>query len=254
MNGGPKPGYSSGQALAALKEVAEKTLPAGYGYEFSGLSYEEIQAGSKTVYIFLLSVVFVFLFLAALYESWAVPFSVLLAVPVGAFGAILTLTLVPSLTNNVYAQIGLITLIGLAAKNAILIVEFAKERVDIGEDILDSTLEAVRLRLRPIIMTSLAFILGVMPLVLATGAGAVARRTIGFTVLGGMLAATSLAIFIVPVLFVLIAKLTYSKKKLAFLKEHEAELHERQYLQGELRNDPTVCSQTKVDFLLDSVS
>src|SRR6202000_1606270 len=172
----------------------------GYTYEFSGLSYEEIKAGSTTIYIFLFSITFVFLFLAALYESWSVPFSVLLAVPVGAFGAIFTLILVPSLTNNVYAQIGLITLIGLSAKNAILIVEFAKIRVDRGEELIQSTLEAVRLRLRPIIMTSMAFILGVLPLVLATGAGAVARNTIGYAVLGGMIASTSISIFIVPVL------------------------------------------------------
>ena len=215
VDGSPKKGYSSGQALDALKKVAAKTLPNGYGYEFSGLSYEEEKAGNSSVYIFMLSIVFVFLFLAALYESWSVPFSVLFAVPVGAFGAILTLTFVPSLTDNVYAQIGLITLIGLSAKNAILIVEFAKERVDSGEELIRSTLEAVRLRLRPIIMTSLAFILGVMPLVLAEGAGAVARRTIGFTVFGGMLAATSLAIFIVPVLFVVICRISYGKKVLA---------------------------------------
>ena len=228
VDGSPKAGYSSGQAIDALKEVAAKTLPQGYGYEFSGLSYEELQAGSKTIYIFILSLVFVFLFLAALYESWAVPFSVLLAVPIGAFGAILALTFVKDLNDNVYAQIGLITLIGLAAKNAILIVEFAKERVDQGEDIVQSTLEAVRLRLRPIIMTSLAFILGVMPLVLASGAGAVARRTIGFTVFGGMLAATSLAIFIVPVLFVLISKLAYSKRQLQYLEAHHTDIVERE--------------------------
>ena len=228
VDGTPKPGYSSGQAIDALKEIAERTLPQGYGYEFSGLSYEEIQAGSKTIYIFLLSVIFVFLFLAALYESWSVPFSVIFAVPIGAFGAIFTLTLMPGLNNNVYAQIGLVTLIGLAAKNAILIVEFAKERVDQGNELITSTLEAVRLRLRPIIMTSLAFIFGVMPLVLATGAGAVARRTIGFTVLGGMLAATSLAIFIVPVLFVLISKVAYGRKKLAYLAAHRDELQERE--------------------------
>ncbi len=227
IGGSPKEGYSSGQALDALKELAETTLPQGYGYEFSALSYEEQQAGSKSIYIFMLSIVFVFLFLAALYESWSVPFSVLLAVPVGAFGAILTLTLTPSLSNNVYAQIGLITLIGLAAKNAILIVEFAKERVDQGEDLIKSTLEAVKLRLRPIIMTSLAFILGVMPLVLAEGAGAVARQTIGFTVLGGMIAATSIAIFIVPVLFVLISRMSYGKKKLAYLQAHHGELQEK---------------------------
>jgi len=247
VDGSPKPGYSSGQALDALKEVAEKTLPQGYGYEFSGLSYEEIRAGSKTIYIFALSIVFVFLFLAALYESWSVPFSVLLAVPIGAFGAILTLTLVPSLTDNVYAQIGLITLIGLAAKNAILIVEFAKERVDQGEELIKATLDAVSLRLRPIIMTSLAFILGVMPLVLATGAGAVARRTIGFTVLGGMLAATSLAIFIVPVLFVLISRFSYGKKRLEYLKAHRAELQERQRLINESTIDPALEYDLKKD-------
>ncbi len=212
VNGSPKKGFSSGQAIEALKRIAARTLPNGYGYEFSGLSYEEVHAGSSSIYIFMLSIAFVFLFLAALYESWSIPFSVLFSVPVGAFGAILTLTFVPSLTDNVYAQIGLITLIGLSAKNAILIVEFAKERVDMGEDLIHATLDAVRLRLRPIIMTSLAFILGVMPLVLAEGAGAVARRTIGFTVLGGMVAATSLAIFIVPVLFVVICRISYARR------------------------------------------
>jgi HAE1 family hydrophobic/amphiphilic exporter-1 len=218
INGNPAPGYSSGQAIAALQSVAAKVLPEGYGYEFSGLSREEINAGSSTVTIFSLSVVFVFLFLAALYESWSVPFSVLLAVPLGAFGAILTLTLFPSLTNNVYAQIGLITLIGLAAKNAILIVEFAKERVDHGMPVVQATLAAVKIRLRPILMTSMAFILGVLPLAFASGAGAVARSTMGWTVLGGMLAATLLAIFVVPVLFVLITRLAYGKK----LKANEA--------------------------------
>jgi HAE1 family hydrophobic/amphiphilic exporter-1 len=228
INGSSAAGYSSQQAIDALKKVAARVLPQGYTYEFSGLSYEEIRAGSSTVYIFLFSITFVFLFLAALYESWSVPFSVLLAVPIGAFGAILTLVFVPSLSNNVYAQIGLVTLIGLAAKNAILIVEFAKVRVDRGEELIKSTLEAVSLRLRPIIMTSLAFILGVLPLVLATGAGAVARRTIGFTVLGGMLAASTLAIFIVPVLFVLITRLSYGKKKLDWLQEHHHELMEKE--------------------------
>ncbi len=212
INGGASPGYSSGEAIAALKEVAAKVLPAGYGYEFSGLSREELEAGNSSTMIFALSIVFVFLFLAALYESWSIPFSVLLAVPLGAFGAILTLTLIPGLNNNIYAQIGLITLIGLAAKNAILIVEFAKERVDRGVPVVEATLEAVNLRLRPILMTSMAFILGVLPLALATGAGAQARSTIGWTVLGGMLAATLLAIFIVPVLFVLITRLTNRKK------------------------------------------
>lgn len=206
--GAAKPGYSSGQALQALREVAAETLPTGYGYEFGGMSREEVKAGNSTVMIFMISVVFVFLFLAALYESWAVPFSVLFAVPIGAFGSILTLTFFPNLTNNIYAQIGLITLIGLAAKNAILIVEFAKERVDNGMEAVAATLEAVQLRLRPIIMTSLAFILGVLPLAFSAGAGAEARKTIGWTVAGGMIAASSLAIFVVPVLFVLITKIS----------------------------------------------
>jgi HAE1 family hydrophobic/amphiphilic exporter-1 len=209
INGASAPGYSSGQAIEALREVAAKALPAGYGYEFSGLTREEINAGSSTLAIFTLSVVFVFLFLTALYESWSVPLAVLLAVPIGAFGAITTLTFLPGLSDNVYAQIGLVTLIGLAAKNAILIVEFAKVRVDHGMAIIPATLEAVTLRLRPILMTSLAFIFGVSPLAFATGAGAQARETIGWTVLGGMLAATMLAIFIVPVLFVTIARIAY---------------------------------------------
>jgi len=220
IDGNPKPGYSSGDALNALEEVANKTLPQGYGYEFAGLSREEKLSGSKTIYIFALSIGFVFLFLAALYESWSVPFSVLLAVPLGAFGAILFLTFNKGLDNNVYAQIGLITLIGLAAKNAILIVEFAKDRVDRGMELEKATLEAVRLRLRPIIMTSMAFILGVLPLVFASGAGAIARKTIGWTVFGGMLAATSLAIFIVPVLFFLITRFAYGKSKLAELEKN----------------------------------
>ncbi|HTA28513.1 MAG TPA: efflux RND transporter permease subunit [Bacteroidia bacterium] len=227
VDGSSGDGYSTGQTIEALKELAAKVLPRGYGYEWSGLSYEEIVAGGQTIYIFLFSLTFVFLFLAALYESWSVPFSVMLTVPIAAFGAILTLTLTPSLSNNVYAQIGLITLIGLAAKNAILIVEYAKVRVDAGEELIQSTVDAVTLRLRPIIMTSLAFIFGVTPLVLASGAGAVARQTIGYTVLGGMVAASSIAIFIVPVLFVVIIKIAYGKKQLEYLAQHKGESTEK---------------------------
>jgi len=218
INGNAAPGYSSGQALAALEEVAAEVLPAGYGYDFSGLSKEELSSGNSTIMIFALAIVLVSLLLAALYESWSVPFSVLLALPLGAFGAIVALTFLPKLDNNVYAQIGLITLIGLAAKNAILIVEFAKERVDRGVPLVAATLDAVKLRLRPIIMTSLAFILGVVPLAMAHGAGAVARQTIGWTVIGGMLAATFLAIFFVPVLYVVITRIAYGKKELAALE------------------------------------
>ncbi|WP_374166932.1 efflux RND transporter permease subunit [Arcticibacter sp. MXS-1] len=231
INGAAKPGYSSGDALKALEEVAAQTLPSGYTYSFSGLSLQERQAGNKTIMIFALCIVFVFLLLAALYESWSVPFSILLSVPLGVFGAILALIFLPKLDNNIYAQIGLVTLIGLAAKNAILIVEFAKERVDWGMELVAATLEAVKLRLRPIIMTSLAFILGIIPLMLSSGAGAAARQTIGWTVFGGMLAATLLAIFIVPVLFVLITRFAYGKQKLAELQanyhpeEHKDTLH-----------------------------
>lgn len=231
VGGAAKQGRSSGDALIALKEVAAQTLPANYGYDFSGLSLQETEAGNSTTMIFTLVIVFVFLLLAALYESWSVPFSILLAVPLGLFGAILALTFLPKLDNNIYAQVGLITLIGLSAKNAILIVEFAKERVDWGMELIAATIEAVRLRLRPIIMTSLAFILGVIPLILSSSAGAVSRQTIGWTVAAGMLSATLLAIFIVPVLFVLITRLAYGKKKLAELQasykpeDHKNSLH-----------------------------
>ncbi len=220
INGNPTAGFSSGDAIKALQETAAQTLPQGYGFEFSGLSREELLAGGQTIYVFALSIIFVFLFLAALYESWSVPFSVLLAVPVGIFGAILALFFLPKLTNNVYAQIGMLTLIGLSAKNAILIVEFAKERVDKGMPLVEATLDAVRQRLRPIIMTSLAFILGILPLVFASGAGAQSRQTLGWTVLGGMLAATGMGIFIVPVLYVIITRFAYGKEKLAELEKN----------------------------------
>ncbi|HET6256157.1 MAG TPA: efflux RND transporter permease subunit [Puia sp.] len=227
VDGSIPAGYSSGQSLTDLRRLAARYLPRGYTYDFSGLSYEEIKAGSMTVYIFSFCIIFVFLFLAALYESWSVPLAVMLAVPISAFGAILALTITTGLTNNVYAQIGLITLIGLSAKNAILIVEFAKIRVDRGEDLIQSTLEAVKLRIRPIIMTSLAFILGVMPLVLASGAGGASRNTIGVTVLGGMIASSTISIFIVPVLYVLFTRWSYGKKELAWLKSHREELTEK---------------------------
>ena len=238
VDGSIPQGYSSGESIDALRQLALTKLPRGYTYEFSGLSYEELKAGSLTIYIFMFSIIFVFLFLAALYESWSVPFSIMLAVPISAFGAILALTIDPALTNNVYAQIGLITLIGLSAKNAILIVEFAKIRVDRGEELIKSTMEAVRLRLRPIIMTSMAFILGVLSLVFATGAGASSRNTIGVTVLGGMIASSTISIFIVPVLFVIFTRLSYGKKELAWLQEHHDELMEKAKKVEEQNIDP----------------
>jgi HAE1 family hydrophobic/amphiphilic exporter-1 len=178
------------------------------------------------------------MFLAALYESWSVPFSVMLAVPISAFGAIVALWMAPTITNNVYAQIGLITLIGLSAKNAILIVEFAKLRVDRGEPLLQSTIEAVRLRFRPIIMTSMSFIFGVLPLVFATGAGAESRNTIGIAVLGGMIASSTISIFIVPVLFVLFTRFSYGKKQLQWLQDHHEELMEKARRVEESNIDP----------------
>ncbi|MFB6454330.1 efflux RND transporter permease subunit [Chitinophaga sp. Hz27] len=219
IDGDAQQGYSSGDAIKALQDVAAKVLPSNFGYEWANVSLQEIEAGNKSLLIFALSILFVFLLLTALYESWSVPFSVLLAVPVALFGSILALFLTKQ-ANSVYSQIGLITLIGLSAKNAILIVEFCKERVDRGMPLLAATIEAVKLRFRPILMTSFAFILGVVPLCLAKGAGAASRVNIGFTVVGGMLAATLLGIFSVPVLYVLITKISYGKKKLAELEAH----------------------------------
>ncbi|HEY3423837.1 MAG TPA: efflux RND transporter permease subunit, partial [Negativicutes bacterium] len=199
-------GYSSGQAMTALEEVA-KTLPSGYSYEWSGQSREERLSGNQSFIVFGMAITFAFLCLAALYESWSVPFAVLLTVPVGIFGAFL-FQYARSLENSVYMQIALVMLIGLAAKNAILIVEFAKVRVDNGMDIVQAAVEAAKIRLRPIIMTSLAFIIGCIPLAIATGAGAGARNSMGTAVVGGMFTATSLGIFLIPVLFVVVEKIT----------------------------------------------
>jgi HAE1 family hydrophobic/amphiphilic exporter-1 len=206
ITGTAAPGYSSGQAMAALEDVARQTLPREIGYDWSDLSYQERQASGTTMTIFALSLIFVFLILAALYESWTLPFSVLLTVPVAVFGAFVGL-LLRKLDLDVYAQIGIIMLIGLSAKNAILIVEFAKYRLEEGRDVVQAALEGARLRLRPILMTSFAFILGCVPLWLAAGSGAAARRILGTVVITGMLAATLIAVFLIPLLFVAIERL-----------------------------------------------
>ncbi len=208
INGSAAPGYSSAQAMAALEEVFAATMPREMGYDYLGMSYQEKKAreGVPPAVIFGLSLLFVFLILAALYESWALPFSVLLGTPVAVFGAFAALW-GRQLENNVYAQIGLVMLIGLAAKNAILIVEFARAERHKGKPLLDAALEGARLRLRPILMTSFAFILGCVPLWTATGSGAVARRVMGTCVIGGMAAATFIAIFLIPVTFYVVEKL-----------------------------------------------
>jgi HAE1 family hydrophobic/amphiphilic exporter-1 len=206
VTGAPAPGYSSGQVLDTLERVARDTLPREIGYDWSDLSYQEKNAGGSGS-LFALSIAFVFLILAALYESWSLPFSVLLSVPIAVFGAFLGL-FIRRFDFDVYAQIGVVMLIGLAAKNAILIVEFAKARLEEGKDLVDAALEGARLRLRPILMTSFAFILGCVPLWIASGSGAASRRILGTVVVTGMLAATLIAIFIVPLLFVLVERLS----------------------------------------------
>lgn len=205
--GGAAPGFSSGEALDALEQVADEILiPRGYTIDWSGMSFQERNAGGQTIMVFGFALLMVFLVLAALYESWSIPFVVLFAVPFGVLGA-LSAVWVRGLDNDIYFQIGLVTLIGLAAKNAILIVEFANTLYENGRSLSDAALEAARLRFRPIVMTSMAFILGVVPLVVASGAGAASRHSIGTGVFGGMLAATFLAIFFVPLFFVVIRKL-----------------------------------------------
>ena len=205
ISGSPAPGRSSGEAIAAMEQIASQ-LPPGFGFEWSGTSYEERLSGSQSGFLFGLSLIAVLLCLAALYESWSIPFAVLLVVPIGILGALLAVT-VRGLPNDVYFKVGLIVIIGLSSKNAILIIEFARDLHERGHDLMDATLEACRLRFRPILMTSIAFILGVLPLAISTGAGANGRHAIGTGVIGGMLAATVLAVFLVPVFFVVVRRL-----------------------------------------------
>ncbi len=204
ISGGPAPGRSSGEAMLAMEDVASK-LPLGFGFEWSGTSNEERLSGSQAPFLFALSVIAVFLCLAALYESWSIPFAVILVVPIGILGAVLAVTM-RGLPNDIYFKVGLIVIIGLAAKNAILIIQFARDLQDRGHDLVEATLEACRLRFRPILMTSIAFILGVLPLAISTGAGANGRIAIGTGVMGGMIAATVLAVFLVPVFFVVVRR------------------------------------------------
>jgi HAE1 family hydrophobic/amphiphilic exporter-1 len=222
LNAAAAPGYSTDQAMKALEETFGQTMPAQMGFDYSGMSFQEkkAQEGVSSSVIFGFSLLFVFLILAALYESWTLPFSVLLSTPFAVFGAFGVLWLrravlghflpayMVQIENDVYSQIGLVMLIGLAAKNAILIVEFAKDEFEKGRPLAEAALDGARLRLRPILMTSFAFILGCVPLWTANGAGAVARQIMGTTVIGGMAAASAIGIFFVPAIFYLVEKVS----------------------------------------------
>jgi HAE1 family hydrophobic/amphiphilic exporter-1 len=212
ITGSGLPGVSSGQALQLMEQIARSSMPAGFDFAWAGQSLEEIKAGSQAIYIFALSLLIVYLVLAALYESWVLPFVILLGVPLAVFGA-LGAQFLRGFANDVFCQIGLVMLIGLAAKNSILIVEFAEQLRKRGHSIFEAAIEAGRVRLRPILMTSFAFILGVMPLALATGAGAAARNSVGTAVAGGMVASTFLSIFFIPVLYVVIRTIAPGRER-----------------------------------------
>jgi len=211
LTGQPAPGFSSSQALDALEAVAREVLPGDMTYAWNAMSYQEKAAAGSGAQVFLLAILFVFLILAAQYESWSTPLSVLMGTPIAVFGAMgglfITGLFLPGYQNNVFAQIGLVMLIGLAAKNAILIVEFAKQKREEGMEAVEAALQAARDRFRPILMTAFSFILGVLPLLVATGAGAEARKVMGMTVFSGMVAATVIGVVLVPALYVFIERL-----------------------------------------------
>jgi multidrug efflux pump len=226
ITGSAAPGYSSGQAIAAMEKIVNNVMPTNYGFEWSGEAREEKMAGSTSALALIFGLIFVFLILAAQYESWALPFSVMMSVPFGIFGALLAIIL-RNIDNDIYFQIGLLTLVGLSAKNAILIVEFAVEQHREGKSFYDAALEASKLRFRPIIMTSLAFILGCIPLAIASGASANSRHSIGTGVIGGSLMATTVAIYFIPLFFWLFESMAerFPKKNQAKASPPQPENH-----------------------------
>ena len=209
IQGGAIPGVSSGVAMSEMERMGAEVLPVGITFSWSGISYEERLSGSQTLLLYTISLIVVFLSLAALYESWSIPFSVILVVPFGIFGALL-FTLIFHMSNDVYFQVGLLTTIGLSAKNAILIVEFARKLYDDGEELFAATIKATKQRFRPIIMTSMAFMLGITPLITASGAGSASQKAIGIGVMGGMIFATFIATLFVPMFYILIQKIRLS--------------------------------------------
>ena len=219
IQGQAAPGYSSGAAMEEMERLAAK-LPVGVGFEWTGLSFEERLSGAQAPALYAISLIVVFLCLAALYESWTIPSAVMLVVPLGIIGALLA-TMLRGLSNDVYFQVGLLTTIGLAAKNAILIVEFAKEHYEAGASLTESAIHAARQRLRPILMTSLAFILGVTPLAISSGAGSGSQNAIGTGVIGGMLTGTFLAIFFVPAFFVIMLRVFKVKRMSENVDKHD---------------------------------
>ena len=211
INGAPSTGYSSGEAIKVIQEVAKETLPRGYGIDWLGLSKDEVGRGNEALYIFLIVLAFVYQVLAAQYESFILPFAVILSLPVGVFGAFLLLKLM-GLANDIYAQVGLVMLVGLLGKNAVLIVQFAVQKQQEGSTIFDAAIEGARVRFRPILMTSFAFIAGLLPLLFATGPGAIGNRTIGSASAGGMLLGTLFGVIVVPGLYYVFATLAQGRQ------------------------------------------
>ena len=211
IRGDAAKGYSSGEAIAAIKETAEQTLPHGYDIDWGGLSFDEVRRGNEALYIFIIVLVFVYLVLAAQYESFIIPLAVIFSLPAGVFGSFMLLKLM-GLSNDIYAQVGLVMLVGLLGKNAVLIVEFAVQKQQQGATVLEAAIEGARVRFRPILMTSFAFIAGLIPLVIATGPGAIGNRTIGSSALGGMLFGTIFGVIVVPGLYYIFGKIAEGRK------------------------------------------